>query len=144
MNADQNMRTAVGVMTINRNRPTVDTAISDAGRLQVTAGPIHLNVHGVMISLHHAEEMVTEVEGTIVVEEAACPRGIMPREDREQTHRHGVVVDVAFRDMIISMIVRLLTRTVELVVRKDIFSVYVVIRREFRLIGTDGLHVPLE
>ena len=84
------------------------------------------------------------VEEVIVVEEAACPRGIMPQVDREQTRRHGIADDVAFRDTIISMTVRPLTRTVELVVKEVISNVFAVTRRELRPIGTDGPHVLLQ
>jgi len=85
-----------------------------------------------------------EVEEPIVVEEAACPRGIMPQVDREQTNRHGIAADVAFRDMIILMIVRPSIRTVELVVKKDISNVFPVTRREPKPTGTDGFHVLLQ
>jgi len=88
--------------------------------------------------------VVSEVEKLIVVEETACPLGIMPQVDREQTHRHGIAADVAFRDMIILMTVRPSIRTVKLVVKKDISNVFAVTRREPGPIGTDGLHVLLQ
>jgi len=90
---------AVGVMTIDR--PAVDTVVYGTGRALVTADLTHLDAHGVITSLRSAEEVAPEVEESIVVEEAACPREIMPGVDREQTHRHGNGVDVAYRDMII-------------------------------------------
>jgi len=68
----------------------------------------------------------------------------MPRVDREQTHRHGIAADVAYRDMIILMTVRPSTRTAELVARKGIFSAFAVARRKSRITGTDGPHVVLE
>ena len=122
MTVGQDLRTAVGVMTTDRIRLTVDTAVQGADRALITADPTRLNVHGVITFLHHAEELVSAVEEVIVVEEAACPRGIMPQVDREQTHRHGIAADVAFRDMIILTTVRPSTRTVELVVKKGHFQ----------------------
>ena len=144
MTVGQDLRNAVGVMTIDRNRRTVDTAVQGADRALITADPTRLNVHGVITFLHHAEELVSVVEEVIVVEEAACPRGIMPQVDREQTRRHGIADDVAFRDTIILMTVRPLTRTVELVVKKVISNVFAATRRELRPIGTDGPHVLLQ
>ena len=135
MTVDQDMRTAVGVMTTDRIRLTVDTAVQGVDRALITADQTRLDAHGVV---------APEVEELIVVEEAACPRGIMPQVDREQTHRHGIAADVAFTDMIILMIVRPSTGTVELVVKKDISNVFAVTRRELRPIGTDGPHVLLQ
>ena len=144
MTVGQDLRTAVGVMTTNRIRLTVDTAVQGADRALITADPTRLNVHGVTTFLHHAEELVSAVEEVIVVEEAACPHGIMPQVDRGQTNRHGIATDVAFTDMIILMTVRPLTRTVERVVKKVISNVFAATRRELRPIGTDGPHVLLQ
>ena len=106
----QDLRTAVGVMTTDRIRLTVDTAVQGADRALITADQTCLDAYGVV---------APEVEEPIVVEEAAGPRGIMPQVDREQTHRHGIAADVAFTDTIILTTVRPLTRTVELVVKRS-------------------------
>jgi len=68
----------------------------------------------------------------------------MPRADREQTHRHGIVADVAYRDMIILLTVRPSSRTAELVARMGIFCALAVARRESRITGIDGPHVLLK